>query len=74
MNQAFFETYGLTLRSILGSETVAFQSYRSSVRQFLTRIAYAEVLLHRKRMPADVHTSEFREFEARLRVADTQNR
>lgn len=73
MNQAFYETYGLSLRSVLGNETVAFRSYRSSVRQFLTRIAYAEVLLHGKRMPRDVNTPEFRQFKARLRVAATQN-
>lgn len=73
MNQAFYETYGLSLRSVLGNETVAFRSYRSSVRQFLTRIAYAEVLLHRKQMPQDVNTPEFRQFQARLRVAATQN-
>lgn len=73
MNQAFYETYGLSLRSVLGDETVAFRGYRSSVRQFLTRIAYAEVLLHRKQMPQDVNTPELREFKARLRVADTQN-
>lgn len=73
MNQAFYETYGLSLRSVLGNETVAFRSYRSSVRQFLTRIAYAEVLLHGKHMPPDANTPEFQEFQARLRIADTQN-
>jgi hypothetical protein len=73
INQAFYETYGLSLRSVLSNETVAFRSYRSSVRQFLTRIAYAEVLLHRKQMPPDVDTPEFREFKARLHTADTQN-
>lgn len=73
MNQAFFETYGLPLRSVIGNEFVAFRGYRTSVRQFLTRVAYAEVLLHRKHMPPDVDNPEFKEFKARLRVADTQN-
>lgn len=73
MNQAFFETYGLPLRSVIGNEFVAFRGYRTSVRQFLTRVAYAEVLLHRGHMPPDVDNSEFKEFKARLRVADTQN-
>ncbi|HCT60641.1 MULTISPECIES: zinc dependent phospholipase C family protein [Acidobacterium] len=73
MNQAFYETYGLSLRSVLGNERVAFRGYRSSVRQFLTRVAYAEVLLHRKRMPPDVNTPQFREFQARLQTAGQQN-
>jgi hypothetical protein len=73
MNQAFFETYGLPLRSVIGNEFVAFRGYRTSVRQFLTRVAYAEVLLHRRHMPPDVDNSEFKKFKARLRVADTQN-
>ncbi len=73
MNQAFYETYGLTLHSVLGNERVAFRSYRSSVRQFLTRVAYAEVLLHRKHMPPDQDTPEFQEFKARLETADQEN-
>jgi hypothetical protein len=73
MNQAFYETYGLPLRSVLGNERIAFRGYRSSVRQFLTRVAYAEVLLHRKGMPPDVNTPQFREFQARLKTASLQN-
>lgn len=73
MNQAFFETYGLPLPSVIGNEFVAFRGYRTSVRQFLTRVAYAEVLLHRKHMPPDVNSPEFNKFKARLHLADTQN-
>ncbi len=73
MNQAFFETYGLPLPSVIGNEFVAFRGYRTSVRQFLTRVAYAEVLLHRRHMPPDLDNPEFKQFKARLRVADTQN-
>lgn len=73
MNQAFYETYGLPLHSVLGNERVAFRSYRSSVRQFLTRVAFAEVLLHRKHMPPDKDTPEFQEFKARLQTADLEN-
>src|SRR5579875_132338 len=73
MNQAFYETYGLSLRSVLGNEQIAFRGYRSSVRQFLTRVAYAEVLLHRHHMPPDQDTPALQEFKARLQTASQEN-
>lgn len=73
MNQAFYETYGLSLHSVLGNERASFRSYRYSVRQLLTRVAWAEVLLHRRQMPTDQDTPEFRKFQARLLVASGQN-
>jgi Zinc dependent phospholipase C len=73
MEQAFYQTYGLKLHSVLGNERAAFRSYESSVRSLLTRVAYAEVLLHRGRFPSDAETPEFQKFKARLEVAATQN-
>jgi len=73
--RAFFETYGLRLSDILGShhERPAFGSYRFSVRSFLPRIAYAETVLHRHRMPPDGNTPEFLQFQRALAESDTEN-
>jgi hypothetical protein len=73
--RAFFQTYGLRLSDILGShhERPAFDSYRFSVRSFLPRIAYAETVLHRRRMPPDDTGPEFLQFERALAQSDTEN-
>ncbi len=73
--RAFFETYGLRLSDVLGShhERPAFDSYRFSVRSFLPRIAYAETVLHRHRMPPDGNTPEFLEFQRALAQSDNEN-
>jgi hypothetical protein len=51
--KAFFETYGLDERRVLGARRPTLRGYKFAVRRFLPRIAYAETVLHRKRMPAD---------------------
>ncbi len=71
LERAFFETYGLTLRSQLGHEAPAIHSYRSSVRHFIPRIAYAEALIHKNDFPADSTGPEFQKYQARLAKADT---
>lgn len=73
LERAFYETYGVTLHSILGDEFAAIRSYSSSVRQILPRVAYAEVLLHRKSFPPDQNVPAFQEFDQRLKDADTRN-
>lgn len=73
LERAFYDTYGLSLHSVLGSESADFRSYTWAVRQFLPRIAYAEVLLHRKSFPPDSNLSDFQEFQQRLRTADFAN-
>jgi hypothetical protein len=50
---AFFETYGLRLGKVIGQHRPTMKGYRYSVRTLLPRVAYAETLLYRKRMPAD---------------------
>ena len=70
MERAFFETYGLTLRSQLGRERPAFRSYRSSVRHFVPEVAYAEVLAHKNAFPADNTGPEFQKYQARLAQAN----
>jgi hypothetical protein len=73
MNQAFYETYGFRLRSVLGDEHLSFRSYRSAVEQLLTRVAWAEVLIHHDQMPPDIHDAALSEFSQRLKVAGQQN-
>jgi hypothetical protein len=73
MEQAFFETYGLHLRKMLGNPRAAFGSYRHSVRSFLPAFAYAEVVLHKKSFPADVPSEEFDRYQKRLAEADFNN-
>ncbi len=73
LEQAFFQTYGLRLRDVLGREPASFQSYRSSVRHILPKIAWAEVLLHRKDFPPDEPTPAFQKFDETLKRADREN-
>lgn len=74
MERAFYDTYGLHLHNIIGDEFTSFRSYSWSVRQFLPRIAYAEVLLHRKGFPPDASGAQFQEFADRLKATDTAHR
>lgn len=73
LERAFYDTYGISLHSVLGNEAANFDSYAWAVREFLPRFAYAEVLLHRKSFPADSNLPDFHEFEHRLKEADTRN-
>jgi hypothetical protein len=73
LERAFYVTYGLRLPSIIGDESHAIDTYDWSVRQFLPRISYAEVLLHRKDFPADEDLPGFELFEQRLKDASARN-
>lgn len=73
LERAFWDTYGLTLHSVLGDEFAAFRSYTSAVRRLLPRVAFAEVLLHRKNFPPDPDGPVFQEFIQRLKGADQEN-
>ena len=70
---AFFETYGLHLRSVHIDRRAAVDSYRGAVRSFIPSIARAEVLLHRKDLPDDVEGPEFDLYAQRVKEADTTN-
>ena len=54
LERAFSDTYGLSLRSVLGRPVPAIQSYRSSVKGILPDIARAEVLIHRNDFPREL--------------------
>lgn len=73
LNRAFYDTYGIRLRSVLGNEFAAIRSYRWAVRHLLPRVGYAEVLLHRHSFPPDPDTPAFHEFADQLKTADQQN-
>jgi catechol 2,3-dioxygenase-like lactoylglutathione lyase family enzyme len=67
---AFWETYGLELREVLGPEFPAMRSYRSSVRRFIPLFAYAEVVIHKHHFQQDVPNQEFATYMQRLRQID----
>jgi hypothetical protein len=73
LEEAFFETYGFKLGSVVVDERASVVTYRWSVRSFLPRIAYAEVVLHHKSFPADTPGPEFDEYAKRLSEADFNN-
>jgi len=70
---AFFETYGLHLRSLEIDRRATVATYRWSARRFLPSIARAEMLLHRKDFPADVPGPEFDLYAKRVSEADASN-
>ncbi len=73
LERAFYATYGLPLHKIIGNEFRSIHVYTWAVRQFLPRISYAEVLLHRKNFPPDEDLPGFQTFQQRLREASTRN-
>lgn len=73
LEEAFFETYGLHLRSVMVNRMAAIGNYRWSVRSFLPSVAYAEVVLHKRGFPDDVPSPEFDQFQKRLADADFNN-
>lgn len=73
LQRAFYATYGLQLHRIIGDESHSIATYDWAVRQFLPRISYAEVVLHRKSFPPDEDLPGFHTFEGRLRKASRDN-
>jgi hypothetical protein len=72
LNQAFEETYSLPLRGILGPGRPAIRSYRTSVRSFLPRFAYAETVIHRNDFPPDIANDSLQVFLDHIARADFQ--
>jgi hypothetical protein len=73
LDRAFYATYGLQLKSVIGNERHSIESYDWSVRQFLPRVSFAEVLLHRKRFPQDEDVAGFQTFAQRVKEASVSN-
>lgn len=66
LQRSFLQTYGLTLRQVLGPEYSAIRSYRSSIRSLLPHVANAEVLIHAGNFPPDVPDDNFRKYAGRV--------
>ena len=73
LEQAFFETYGLRLRRVLGRPYPAIESYRSSIKGILPTVAQSEVLIHRNDFPREVDTPSFHQFSTRQHQAAIDN-
>jgi hypothetical protein len=72
--RAFYETYGLHLGEVLDEHGPTLRGYRYAVRTLLPRIAYAEALLNRKRMPPDVPSPALDQFNQEItRIAAASN-
>jgi hypothetical protein len=66
LTRAFYDTYGLDLSKMLGVRRITLSGYRYSVRTLLPRVAYAETLLYRKRMPPDVASPGLDQFKQEI--------
>jgi hypothetical protein len=73
LERAFFETYGLNMRTTLGFQKPIVKGYRFGVRSFIPRIAYAEALLHRNGFPPDSPSDAVAVLKADLAQAEIEN-
>ena len=73
LERTFAETYGLSLRSVLGRPKPALKSYDASVGKLLPDVAQAEVMVYGHRFPADQNTPAFHEFQKRQLRSKTEN-
>jgi uncharacterized protein (DUF433 family) len=71
--RAFYDTYGLDLGTVLGSHRPTLRGYRYSVRTLIPRVAYAETLLHRKRLPPDVPSPALDQLNQEVAALATAN-
>jgi hypothetical protein len=70
---AFFETYGLHLRSVHIDRRAAVDTYRRAVRNLIPSVARAEVYLHRKNFPEEVPGPDFDVYAKRVNEASASN-
>lgn len=73
LRRALFQTYGIDLYQIIGHRRPVLRGYSFAVRSFLPRIAYAEVLLHRKSFPPDDTGPESVKLNKDLAQSDFEN-
>ncbi|HEV2645341.1 MAG TPA: zinc dependent phospholipase C family protein [Acidobacteriaceae bacterium] len=71
--RAFYDTYGLDLAKVLKKSHPKLRGYRYAVRALLPRVAYAETLLNRKRMPPDVPSPALDEFTKEVAALSAAN-
>ena len=70
LDRAFAETYGLSVRSILGPQRSAIGSYRFAVRKLLPLFARATVLSVRRHLPQETPDPALRRFLANVSHTD----
>ena len=73
LTRAFYDTYGLDLAKVLKSSNPKLRGYRYAVRTLLPRVAYAETLLYRKRMPPDASSPALDEFNREIAALAAAN-
>ncbi|MGD0445120.1 MAG: zinc dependent phospholipase C family protein [Edaphobacter sp.] len=73
IRKAFFETYGLNLKDIIGSKETSIRVYRRAVRSFIPNIARAETILHKKNFPTDTPSPDLSQLRDDLLQASADN-
>jgi len=73
LTRAFYDTYGLDLAKLLGHDHPKLRGYRFSVRSLIPRVAYAEDILYRKRMPPDISSPELDAFNREIAILSAVN-
>ena len=73
LREAFYQTYGLNLRDVIGDQATALNIYRKGVRHFLPNIAEAEAILHKKSFPQDTPSDEFGRLRTELLHSAQEN-
>jgi uncharacterized protein (DUF433 family) len=71
--RAFYDTYGLDIGEILGRHRPTLRGYRYSVRTLLPRVAYAETLLYRHRLPPDAPSPALDELTRQIAILSAQD-
>jgi hypothetical protein len=69
LDRAFYETYGLTVRSVIGQERRAINAYRFSVRRLLPKFLQVQVLINRRRFPREKDDDVRHEYLDNIRQA-----
>src|SRR5262249_20363262 len=70
LDRAFSETYGLTVRGVVGPEHRAINSYRWSVRTLLPKFMQVQVLINRRRFPQEADDEARRKYLENVAQAD----
>ncbi|MDP9052341.1 MAG: zinc dependent phospholipase C family protein [Acidobacteriota bacterium] len=73
LTRAFYDTYGLDLAKVIRQDPPNLRGYRYAVRSLLPRVAYAETILHRHRLPPDVTSPALDEFNQEIATLAGEN-
>jgi hypothetical protein len=70
LERAFFETYGLTVRSILGPPLAAMDSYRVAIRRVIPLFASGTIVNVRSHLPPEPRSAAFQQLSASIAQTD----